>query len=264
MAESSPRVSNAPSPPADVKSVAPSRLRAGGSDDPDARPARLQMIAALVIGLALVAVPLYVWRRPIAARAEKDAAELAASAAAAASAAPIAPGSQTLVSPGNPLVGPPSAAITLSESRILECHDAGPKKTPAEQCDHLAPIEQAFAKAVTEAASCVPTSAGGGSLVFLADVSFGRKRNPVLVTLPRDGRSLGASLAGVSSRGRASRDASSAKVVAACAAAVKRTLTSAVGESLATAPHAHTRYKIAITASYPTPPPAAAPASPYP
>lgn len=269
MADSSPRVPSSPSPPADVKSVAPSRLRAGAGDDPDARPARIQMVVALVLGLALVAVPLYLWRRPLGAHAEGDSSGPAASVSATGSAAPgdlgaILPGNgPSNISGANALVGPTSAAITLSESRVLECHDPGPNKTPAEQCDHLAAIEQAFAKAVTDAAGCVPASAGGGSMVFIADVSFGRKKNPIFVTLPRDGRNLGAANGGVRNA-RASRDASSAKVVAACTAAVKHALLASVGEPLASAPHAHTRYKIAITASYPTPLPAAAPASPYP
>jgi hypothetical protein len=247
MAASSSRPSSSPSPPADVRSIAPLHLGAG-PEDPDARPARAQMLAALFLGLALVAVPLYLRRRPHEDHTINEIAEPGASMS----------GAQVVVSPGSPPVGPPLAAITLSESRVLECHDPGPKKTSAEQCDHLVQIEQAFSKAVTDAATCVPASTGGGSLVFVADVSFGRKRNPILVTLPRDGRNLR------SPHGARGHETSSLKIINACTAAVKHTLLSAIGASLSTAPHAHARYKIAISASYPTPLSPALEASPYP
>src|SRR5512140_1027414 len=49
------------------------------------RPARLQMLVALVLGLVLVAIPLYLWRRPraespiVSAQPDAEAAPLAAS-----------------------------------------------------------------------------------------------------------------------------------------------------------------------------------------
>jgi hypothetical protein len=184
------------------------------------RPARLQMVVALVLGLVLVAIPLYLWRRP---RAESP----IVAAQPDAEAAPIA----TNVD-GD--AGPPDdagAGLALTDPRVLECHDPGSRHTPAEQCDHLVDFEKLFAKAINDAASCVPTTPGGGTLAYVADVSFGRKKQPVHLTTTKDLRSL-----------------KSAKVTAACVAAVKKNLASVGLDGMK---HEHSRYKIAITATYP-------------
>jgi hypothetical protein len=186
------------------------------------RPARLQMLAFLVLGLLLVAVPLYFWKRPrarlpdAAADTQVAAAQLEADA------------------------GPPSAApspspsgVVLSSAKVLECHDPGLKRTSPEQCDRLAPFEEAFAHAIEQAAGCMPLSSLGGAIEYVADVSFGRKHNPIMVTMPKEGRSV-----------------RSLKAVTACGTGVRRALSSMSLESLA---HAHSRYKIAMTATYPTP-----------
>src|SRR4051794_30394113 len=103
------------------------------------RPARVQMIVALLLGLVLVAIPLYLWRRP---RAESSvAAEADAGSALAAAQAFDA---------GPPTDAAPPSGITLTAPSIVECHDPGPKKTPVEQCDHLVPFEQSFAKAIED------------------------------------------------------------------------------------------------------------------
>ena len=183
------------------------------------RPARVQMLLALLLGVVLVAIPLYLWRRP---RVETPAA--AAIADAAAALASISDAGYAPVDAGAP------SGVTLSAPSMVECHDPGPRKTPAEQCDHLTTFEQSFARAIEQSAACVPTSAGGGTLPYVADVSFQRKKSPITVSVAKDGRSL-----------------RSARAAVLCAAAVKKTLASF---DLDPRQHAHTRYKIAITATY--------------
>jgi len=183
------------------------------------RPARLQMIVALILVLVLVAIPLYLWRRP---RAESIAAAADAADASAdpnATGAPLASGAATPVDEGKP---------TLGEAQTLSCHDPGSKKTSAEQCDHLVEVGKALAKAIEESASCVPKDAGGGTVQYVADVSF--KRRSVNVSAPKDSRSM-----------------KNAKVVAACQSAVKARLQSVALDSVQ---HAHARYRVAITATY--------------
>ena len=183
------------------------------------RPARVQMVLALLLGLVLVAIPLYLWRRP---RVETTAAVVETDAAVA-QASPLDAGAAP--------EGGPASAVTLSPASMVECHDPGPRKTPVEQCDRLTTFEQSFARAIEQSAACVPTSAGGGTLPYVADVSFQRKRSPITVSVAKDGRSLRSTRAAVL-----------------CAAAVKKTL---AGFELDPLQHAHTRYKIAITATYP-------------
>ena len=173
------------------------------------------MVVALVLFLVLVAIPLYLWRRP---RAESIAAAASASA--------------DLAAPAPPTVTAPALAeekVVVGDVHVLSCHDPGPKKTPREQCDHVAAVEQALTKAVEESASCVPKEAGGGTIQFVADLSF--KRKGASVSAPKDGRTL-----------------KNAKVVAACQTAVKARLSTLALEGTA---HQHQRYKLSVTATYP-------------
>lgn len=213
------------------------------SDAAHARgPGRLQLVVAGAVGLSLVAVPLYLVHRAANARAEGGAGVVKA-------ADPVAPRAPAAAVPGAgpgtsdvscgdggaPSVGSRGPTLTLSEFRVLECHDPGPRRTPADQCDHLAVFEQAYAKALQDAAACAAPAlagenAGGGTLAYVVDVSFARKRAPYLVSTPRGERTL-----------------KSSKVVATCAAALKRGLSAL---PLAGVPHGHSRYKVAVTASY--------------
>ena len=130
--------------------------------------------------------------------------------------------------PGALLDGGGASPVTVSEPRVVGCHDRGSRKTPAEQCDHVATVEQALAQAIEQSAACGSSSTAGGTIEYVADVSFSRRR--VRVSLPRMGRSL--------------RDP---KVVGACASAVREAMQAV---TLDAADHQHARYQISVTATY--------------
>src|SRR3954454_19401475 len=85
------------------------------------RPVKLQLIIALVAGLILVAVPLYLWRRP---RPESIPS---------ADAAVVDGGASSM----SPIVAFDAGAtgITLSPFTTIRCENPGPGKTPPERCD---------------------------------------------------------------------------------------------------------------------------------
>jgi hypothetical protein len=176
------------------------------------------MILALLLGILLFAVPLYLWRRPRSTqwtlRPDAAVADAAHDVTTPAAVAELAP--------------PP---LRLADARVLECHDRGSKRTPPEQCDHIAGFEKALGDAILASHECVPVDAGVGTIEFVADLSFGRKRSPVALTLPKDGRSF-----------------SSAKIAKDCAAGVRARL---AGFPMGPLPHEHARYKIAVVATYP-------------
>jgi hypothetical protein len=184
-------------------------------------PARLQMLAVVTLGVLLVAVPLYLWRRP---RAVTEAS--ATDAGALDADEPDASYALT-----EEVDSGLDAGLRLSDPRVLECRDSASKKTPSEQCDALAQFAKGFGDAILAAKDCIPESAGPGSITYVADVSFSKHHSPVTVSLPRDGRSY-----------------KGMKVIGGCAAAV-RSAVSAI--SLEGMTHAHTRYKLAIIATYP-------------
>lgn len=188
------------------------------------RPLRLQLFGALFVPFVLVAALLYVWRRP---RAEdmaqaQDAGDpkalLVGEAGVAPSPAPAPSGS----------AAPPR--VKLADARVISCQDSGKKKGATETCDHLAQVEQAFAKAIEGSSSCLPDSAGAGTIEYVLDVSFVRKKNPIVLTLPRSGRSF-----------------KNAKQLSGCAQAVRAKVSQTPLEGVT---HAHSRYKISILATY--------------
>jgi hypothetical protein len=211
-----PSSSRASVPPSEPRS--PSRTSFSQIDLSADRPARLQMIVALVLGLVLVAIPLYLWRRP---RAESIPTSTAVDASAEAE--------MTASTAAAATPPPDEGKVILGEPKTVLCQDPGPKKTAPADCDHLVDVEKAFAKAIEDAASCVPEDSGGGTIQYVADVSF--KHKALNVAAPRDGRTVKGS-----------------KVASSCQAAVKSRLRELSLEPIA---HAHARYKISITASYP-------------
>jgi hypothetical protein len=173
------------------------------------------MIVALILGLVLVAIPLYLWRRP---RAESIAVNTSAADAGALPAVTAA------------TTAGPEEKLVIGDPKILSCHDPGPRKTAPEQCDHVTELEKAFAKAIEENASCVPRDAGGGTIIYVADVGFAKKRS-VAVSTPKEGRTL-----------------KNPKVAGTCEKAIKGRLSSLPLESIK---HEHARYRVSITATYP-------------
>lgn len=221
MADSSPNQSRPGSDPSVARgtsnaSVPPSEPRGSRAsfealDAQVDRPARLQMIVALILGLVLVAIPLYLWRRP---RAESIAigtgtADAAALPAVTAAATPVV-----------------DDKLVLSEPKVMTCGDPSPKKVP---CDRVPELESAFAKAIEDSIACVPRDAGGGTIIYVADVAF--KKRSVAVSTPKEGRTL-----------------KSSRVATSCEKAVKSKLARAPLQSMK---HDHGRYRLSITATYP-------------
>jgi hypothetical protein len=191
------------------------------------RIARVQTIAAVVLGIVLIAIPLYLWRRP-----RSEAPPVTSDTDAGAHMTASADGGAA--PPASAAPAPSTPQVTLSDPKVMECHDPGSKRTRPEDCDHLAAVEKALAAAISSAGACVPDSAGGGTLVYVADASFARKRKPIDVFVPRDGRDL-------------RNPRATATAVKECTAAVKKGM---AGVALDGVPHAHQRYKTAITATY--------------
>jgi hypothetical protein len=185
----------------------------------DDRPARAQLAAALFLGVVLVGSGLYLWRKP------HDSPDASSNPALSASTAST-DGAAIIVS-AIPDAGS-AAPVKLSDVRVLACQDRGPKKTPADQCDHLESVEQALTHAIEQAATCVPPAEAGSTIEYVADVSFSRHK--VHVAVPRAGRSL-----------------DDRKALGACAAAVRGAMQ---GLTLDSVTHGHARYKIAVTATY--------------
>jgi hypothetical protein len=185
-------------------------LGRGGSE----RPVKLQLIIALVAGLILVAVPLYLWRRP---RPE-----------------PIPSADAAVADAGAPVVASPVVAfdagasgITLSPFTTLKCESPGPGHTPPERCDHVSTFEDALSRAIRESGSCAPASKTSYTVSFVLESDFRRKKVQLF--------------AGKSSSIKREK----ARELLRC---VKRVLPNPDWTSI---PHQYARYKVNVVATYP-------------
>ncbi|MBI4701321.1 MAG: hypothetical protein HY744_09210 [Deltaproteobacteria bacterium] len=191
------------------------RLGAGAE-----HPVRVQMIIALVAGLVLVAVPLYLWRRPepVPERgvpsAVVDAGGRAPDAA--------APSYGTIVD-----AAAVTPAVKLGPFKTLRCADPGPGKTPPERCDHITFFEDALTRAIRDNGLCAPSRKAGVTVSFVLEMDFRRKRTKLFwgksSSLPRG----------------------QLKELFGC---VERALPSPDWGSI---PHQHARYVVSVPASYP-------------
>lgn len=181
------------------------------------RPVRLQIIIALVAGLILVAVPLYLWRRP---RAESI-----PSADAAVVGAGVPDG-------GSPIVafdaGAGAAGITISGFTTVKCENPGPGKTSPDRCDHVTVFEDALSRAIRDASCPPPASKTPFSVSFVMESDFRRKK----LTL----------FAGKSSTIKREK----AKDLLRC---IKARMPA---PDWGTIPHQYSRYKVNVVANYPT------------
>lgn len=190
-------------------------LGAGGGE----RPVRIQVIIGLVAGLILVAVPLYLWRRPQAGSIPSaDAAVADARTAAMAMPSVIAP--IAIVDAGGP-------SVRLSPFTTVKCQSPGPGHTPPERCDHVTFFEDALARSIRENVPCAPTSKVGAELSFVMELDFRRKRLNLF--------------AGKSSTMKHDKS----KELLRC---VKRAMPT---PDWATVPHQYSKYKVNLVATFP-------------
>ncbi|PIE05345.1 MAG: hypothetical protein CSA75_05230, partial [Sorangium cellulosum] len=147
-----------PSQPSPLRQIGAGGLGAGRD-----RPIRIQLIIALIVGLVVVAVPLYLWRRP---NLSGDSPTGLSSPSALASASrPPADPTKTLLAAALD-GGVQTDNIKLGRVWVDSCQRAGVGRVPAEQCDRQPFFEEALVKAVLDNVACAPKLSKGGSISY--------------------------------------------------------------------------------------------------
>lgn len=155
-----------PSAPSD-----PALRRLGvGPTSGHTRPIRAQLIVVVVLGLMLLAVPLYLWRRPTLATKVKAEPSALPSAS---SAPPIALPTAVPSLPDAGVLDP--ERVKLAPVKKVRCGASARHSSDAENCDSLAFFEKALADAVKNSADCAPRSQKSGSVNFVLEIDFTRK-----------------------------------------------------------------------------------------
>lgn len=155
-------MNRAPFPSTPPSQPSPYRYLGRGGGE---RPVRVQIIIALVAGLILVAVPLYLWRRPQPESLKSAEAATVVDAGFVSLDASIAD-----AAPAEPEDG-----IKLSAFNTIRCQNPGPGKTPPERCDHIPYFEDALARAIRESRACAPVESKAYDVSFVFEMHFGKK-----------------------------------------------------------------------------------------
>jgi hypothetical protein len=144
----------------------PRRLGVGGGPGGGDKLVRAQLVIALVLGFSVLAVVLYLWRRPSGTEHRHDAA-----ADPSASAVPVVPGPIVRTRLEEPQK--PAARVKLGTVQRVKC-GATPRLTAPDNglCDALPFFEQALSKAVEDGVDCAPKSKEDGSISYVLIVDF--------------------------------------------------------------------------------------------
>lgn len=145
------------------------RLGVGSSGGAD-RPLRAQVIVALVCVAMLIAVPLYLLRRP----------SIKATPAQAASSASSSAGPQAVPAPAAAASAAPPARLTLGAVQKVRCGSSpSASQNEGTLCDTLGPFEEALKKAVLTSEDCAPKAKVKGSINYVLTVDFVKKKTHV-------------------------------------------------------------------------------------
>jgi hypothetical protein len=144
------------------------RLGVGSSAGND-RPLRAQVIVALVCVTMLIAVPLYLWRKP----------STKTSAPAPSASGSVASGPQAVPKPSADAAALPATPprLTLGPVQKVRCgSSAAAAPNEGSLCDSLGPFEEALKKAIIESEGCAPKGNTKGSINYVLTVDFPRKK----------------------------------------------------------------------------------------
>ena len=142
------------------------RLGTSGSTNGD-RPIKAQLIVALVALIILLAVPLYLWRRPSIHSTVPDAGS--ASAVASASNAPAV---ASIPSPPTPFQAP---RVRTNPLQRVRCGASRTHASSGVTCDALPALEHAFVEAIMQSLDCAPKTAKEGTINYVLEVDFAHK-----------------------------------------------------------------------------------------
>jgi hypothetical protein len=147
-------------PPASERNL--SRVGEGGGGE---RPLRAQLVIGGVIALILLAVPLYLLRRPA-----------PVTPAAVDAAAVSAPGFGGVVHTEPADAGATRSDIELGPVQRVRC-GSSPRTLTEEgsACDALPPLEKALRRAIERHRECAPRAGRGGSINYVLELDFDRR-----------------------------------------------------------------------------------------
>jgi hypothetical protein len=127
------------------------------------------MIVMLLAVVVVVALPIYLYRRP------KPITPIEADAGARADFAPDAGAEAAAVTAASPDAGA-SKRITLGDPKVIKCIPKGGGKATTERCDHLSAVEDALARSIRDNVACAPPAAAPYTVSFVLNTDFDRQK----------------------------------------------------------------------------------------
>jgi hypothetical protein len=144
------------------------RLGVGGGGGGE-RPLRAQLVIALVVGIVLLAVPLYLWRRPSGSENATKDGGLNGDARGG------------IIDSTNALALLPEAGVNNERVKLglpqrVKCGASQRGSQEGNLCDRLAFFEDGLGKAIRDNTDCVPKNAKEGTINYVLTVDFTAKK----------------------------------------------------------------------------------------
>ena len=145
----------------------PSLRRLGVGSSTSERPVRAQLVVAVVAALTLIAVPLYLMRRP------EQRAQVTLDAGVPDAGKPAAPAAEPVVVAD---AGKPVERLRVGAPQRVRCGATPKGGQEGNLCDQLAPLEEALVKTIKDNESCVPRVKETASINYVLTVDFTKKK----------------------------------------------------------------------------------------
>lgn len=146
------------------------------------KPSAPQMAVGVVVLLAIVLTPLYLWRRPppIDAATEPEPE----------SEQPTATEPAPTLAPAEPVdaAAPRSpSGVEHEPARLIGCFDARGRRS-SEGCAIPTSLDKALAEAIEKEKTCIGGKERPAEIEYVLDIAPSRRTNPMQLTVPRKGR----------------------------------------------------------------------------
>ena len=132
------------------------------------KPLRSPAVLGLLAVLVLVALPVYLLRRPKPTKSSSIEPLPRPETSAIAAAPEAGP-------PPGPIESPSSKRVALTDPKTARCTPKGGGRPTTEHCERLPPFEDALARAIRENVACAPPAAAAYTVSFVLSVDFDRK-----------------------------------------------------------------------------------------
>lgn len=126
------------------------------------KPMAVERVLAVLVGVVLLVIPLYFWRKPSGIDAKDP--------------APVDENEARLVLDSKKAQRETPSPVRLGEVRLVRCGDGPKARLTDERCDRVPFFESALVESIRKNADCAPVSENDETVSFVLSIDFADKK----------------------------------------------------------------------------------------